>query len=105
MNWKLYLKNNWTVLVANGLFLWILLMMFGIFYILQNDVAVIDYSKDWIEIFSTIRYPFYECGMILCIGLFVMLVFKFLKKNSVVIVLGILTILSFYWKMKIIGIT
>ena len=104
MNWKLYLKKNWISLLANGLMFWILIMIFALFALLQNDGNIIKFSEEQNQIYSTLWQPIYESGMIFVAGLFLMRIIKFLKKDLVVICIGIITIIIYYWKMKIGGI-
>tara|TARA_R110000744_G_scaffold379432_2_gene497588 strand:- start:106 stop:426 length:321 start_codon:yes stop_codon:yes gene_type:complete len=105
MNLKLYVKKNWTSLIANGLMFWILIMIFALFALLQKDGHIMKFSEDQNQIYSTLWQPIYESGMILVTGLFLMRIIKFFKKDIVVIIIGVLTILIYYWKMKIGGIS
>lgn len=103
MNLKFNLKNKWIQYVANGLISWVLLMIFGLFFFLQKDSLLQDFPDNDLQLFTTLRQPIYEAGMILASGLFLMFLLKTLKKNLIVIVLGIITLILYFYLMKIRG--
>lgn len=103
MNWKNYLKDHWASFLANGAISWILLMIFGIFYFLRLDSVLYDSSGGKFYMVTEMWQPFYMGGMILVIGLLLMLVTKAFKKNLLVLFLGILTIIAYFYEIKIDG--
>jgi hypothetical protein len=103
MNWKNYIKDHWTSLLANGLIIWILCMLFGLFYFLRLDSVLYDTSSGKFYMVTEIWQPFYMGGMILVIGLLLMLLTKAFKKNLLVFFLGILTIIAYFYQIKIDG--
>lgn len=80
-------------------------MLFAMFYVLEKtSTLTVDEFDGQKSIFIELRQPIYFGGLILVSGLILMLVAKGLKKNIWTIVIGIITLAIYFWKIKINGI-
>ena len=96
--------KRWIKLIANGLLIWITIMTFLVFLILNrysNVQEVVENSK---RITIDLNSPFVIGGLILSTGLFCMIISKILKSNVLIIGFGIVTLVIYYLKMLWIGI-
>ncbi len=102
---KNYIIKNWISVIANVFIGWILFMLLGIFYVLEDtSTHILDGLDGQKSIFTELYQPIYHGGIILVLGLSFMLVAKGLKKSMVTIIAGSITLIIYFWKMKIVGI-
>ena len=104
MNLSQLNKNKWILRIANGLFIWIILMILILFIVMNRYSDYQEVTENMKRIIVDLNSPYIQGGIILTIGLLTMAVSKILKANLIVMVLGILTLVIYYWKMLIIGI-
>ena len=103
------LKNhkikNWISVIANVFIGWVLFMLLGVFYVLEDtSTHILDGLDGQKSILTELYQPIYLGGVILVFGLSLMLLAKGFKKSMVTIVVGIITLIIYFWKMKIVGI-
>ncbi len=97
-------KEKWIAGLANGFLYWILLLLFFMFYVFHKESKIFKDAFDHNQIYLELHQPVFEGGMILVIGLFLMTVSKGFRKNLLVVFIGILTLLFYYWKINFDGI-
>lgn len=75
------------------------------FYVLEKtSTLIVDNFNGRKSIFIELWQPIYLGGLILVSGLILMLVAKGLKKNIGTIIVGVITLIVYFWKVKINGI-
>ena len=104
MDIKRISKEKWITVLANGFLYWILLLLFFMLFVFQKESKIFKDPFDHKQIYLELHQPVLEGGMILVIGLFLMTVSKGFRKNLLVVFIGILTLLFYYWKIKFDGI-
>lgn len=97
-------KEKWITVLANGFIYWTLLLLLFMFYVFHKESKIFKDAFEHNQIYLELHQPFFEGGMILIIGLFFMTILKGFKKNLLVVFIGILTLLIYYWKIKFDGI-
>jgi len=89
-------KKRWINLLANGLLIWIIFVIFSIFMILDEHSKTHQNVENAKRIYIDINSPFLKGGMLLAFGLLLMIISKIFKRNLLIVCIGILTLITYY---------